>query len=224
MGEDVGAEGVVLGERGGFSSFDFRVSIVDWGGEMLGLGFGVLVDGGRNGDRAARADGVGGLGSWVARGRFGEGPLEADAVEVAVGGDFLAVDFVDFGEECGEVGEAVGEGVLGGEGGEVGEFFDGGDFHFAQAGGVGDLAGAEEWTGPEADGLAFFAGLDEGDEVAFEEEHGGRVAWVGGRCNCQLPISDRRSIPGDRPLAKRSAIGNWKLAIERRGYAQCDHG
>jgi len=165
-GEDETAEGLALvGRHAGLSIFDFRFSTWRSGGcsllsdhwrlatgrfcfEFCGLGFGFFFG--------------------------GQGVFELDAEEAAglgLGGAW-AVDAANFGEEGGEGGEAVGEGVGFGKGGKGGEFVDSGNAHFAQAGGEGDLAGAEEGAGPEADGLAFFAGLDEFDEMAFEEEHG----------------------------------------------------
>ena len=135
----------------------------------------------------------GGFGGW----RVGEeeffagvvdGPVEFDSVDAAWGlrgvedsGDVGAVDFFDFGFEGGEGVESLGFGVGFGECGEGGEEVDGGDFHFAEAWGVADLAGAEEGFGPEADGLAFFTAADEFDEVAFEEEHGGVLPARGER-------------------------------------------
>ena len=159
--------------------------------------------------------GVAGAGGGFGGRGFGEdeffagvvdGPVEFDSVDAAWGargvedaGDVGAVDFFDFGFEVGEGVEAVGAGVGFGEGGEGGELVDGGDFHFAQAGGVGDLAGAEEGLGPEADGLAFFAAADEIDEVSFEEEHGG-------------------VLPAQEGRAKKFRGGRRDSAGERRGF------
>lgn len=156
--------------------------------EVVGGGFFGGVGGGRFGGFWRSFFG-GGFGAgflrrgWGIGGGVGEGPLELDAEEAAVGGEGWAVDFVDFGEEGGEGGEAVGEGVGGGEGLEGGEFVDGGDEHFAKAGGEGDRVGFEAGGGPEADGLVFFAGADEVDEMFFEEEHGGVFAWMGSGVN-----------------------------------------
>ena len=102
-----------------------------------------------------------------------DGPVEADAEDAAVGGNFVAVDAVDFGQESGAGGEAVGEGIGFGEVLEGGQFIDGENAHAAEAGGEADRTGAEHGAGPEAHGLAFFTFADQLHEMAFEEEHGG---------------------------------------------------
>ena len=163
VGEDVRAEGLALGGgHAGFSNFHFRFSI--WRGGGAG--------------RRREHFGLCGLSLFFFR---GPGPVELNAEEAAGFGlgSAWAVDAADFCQEGGEIREAVGDGVGFGEGGEGGEFVDGGDAHFAQAWGEGDLAGAEEGAGPEADGLAFFSGLDEFDEMAFEQKHGGKISRGG---------------------------------------------
>ncbi len=86
---------------------------------------------------------------------------------------------MDFGQESGAGGEAVGVGIGFGEVLEGGQFIDGENAHAAEAGGEADHAGAEHEAGPEAHSLALFAFADQLHEMAFEKEHGGSFEFRG---------------------------------------------
>lgn len=105
---------------------------------------------------------------------FGGRVVKLDAVNLAVF-RHRVVKAVDFRQEGFFGGEAIGTGVGSGEGGQRREGVDGGDEEFAQARSEGELAGAYARGFPEADGLAFLAGADEGQEVGFEQEHPGMI-------------------------------------------------
>jgi len=103
-----------------------------------------------------------------------ERPLESHTVKFFAGGDFGIAALQLFQKRCAR-GETIGDGVHFSKRFEAGNFFNGNDFHFAQAGREADLAGADNRMRPETKRLSFFAGANQFDKVFFEQKHWERI-------------------------------------------------
>ena len=78
-------------------------------------------------------------------------------------------------QQLGQGGKAVGDGVGRGQRIQMRQFFNAGNFELAQSGGVTDLAYTYMWSIPQANGLVFFAGANQGHKMFFQQQHHIRI-------------------------------------------------
>ncbi len=82
---------------------------------------------------------------------------------------------VDFPEQFRQGGKAIGNCVGIGQGIQMRQFINAGNFKLAQSRSVTDLTDTYMGPIPQADGLAFFAGANQLDKMLFQQQHISRI-------------------------------------------------